>query len=162
MALLSFEKKYRVPGGTLIGRDLFDFWIGPFYVGFFGISTIFFAGLGTLMILWGAALQGVWNPWLISIEPPPLDVGLGMAKMQNGGIWQLVTFCAIGAFGSWMLREVEICRKLGIGYHIPFAFFFAILAYVSLVVVRPILMGAWAHGFPYYQYYLLQMIDMKE
>ena len=32
MALLSFEKKYRVPGGTLIGRDLFDFWVGPFYV----------------------------------------------------------------------------------------------------------------------------------
>ena len=26
MALLSFERKYRVPGGTLIGRDLFDFW----------------------------------------------------------------------------------------------------------------------------------------
>ena len=51
------------------------------------------------------------------------------------------------AFGSWMLREVEICRKLGIGYHIPFAFFFAILAYVSLVVVRPILMGAWHMDF---------------
>ena len=46
MALLSFEKKYRVPGGTLIGRDLFDFWVGPFYVGFFGVSTIFFAALG--------------------------------------------------------------------------------------------------------------------
>ena len=26
MALLSFEKKYRVRGGTLIGGDLFDFW----------------------------------------------------------------------------------------------------------------------------------------
>jgi magnesium chelatase accessory protein len=29
MALLSFEKKYRVRGGTLIGGDLFDFWVGP-------------------------------------------------------------------------------------------------------------------------------------
>ena len=54
MALLSFEKKYRVPGGTLIGRDLFDFWVGPFYVGFFGVSTIFFAALGSIMIFWGA------------------------------------------------------------------------------------------------------------
>ena len=27
--------------------------------------------------------------------------------------------CAIGAFVSWALREVEICRKLGIGYHVP-------------------------------------------
>jgi hypothetical protein len=33
MALLSFERKYRVRGGTLIGGDLFDFWVGPFYVG---------------------------------------------------------------------------------------------------------------------------------
>ena len=37
MAMLSFEKKYRVRGGTLIGGDLFDFWVGPFYVGFFGV-----------------------------------------------------------------------------------------------------------------------------
>ena len=47
MALLSFERKYRVRGGTLIGGDLFDFWVGPFYVGFFGVTTIFFAALGT-------------------------------------------------------------------------------------------------------------------
>ncbi len=39
MAMLSFEQKYRVRGGTLIGGDLFDFWIGPFFVGFFGVTT---------------------------------------------------------------------------------------------------------------------------
>ena len=50
---------------------------------------------------------------------------------------------------SWALREVEICRKLGMGYHVPFAFSFAILAYVTLVVIRPLLLGAWGHGFPY-------------
>ena len=64
-------------------------------------------------------------------------------------MWQLITVCALGAFISWALREVEICRKLGIGYHVPFAFSFAILAYFVLVVVRPVLMGAWGHGFPY-------------
>jgi len=47
------------------------------------------------------------------------------------------------------MREVEICRKLGIGYHVPVAFSVAILAYFTLVVVRPVLMGAWGHGFPY-------------
>ena len=51
MAMLSFEKKYRVRGGTLVGGDLFDFWIGPFYVGFFGVTTIFFSFLGTALIL---------------------------------------------------------------------------------------------------------------
>ena len=48
MAMLSFEKQYRVRGGTLIGGDLFDFWVGPFYVGFFGVlGTVFHpAGCG--------------------------------------------------------------------------------------------------------------------
>jgi len=42
MGMLTFEKKYRVRGGTLVGGDMFDFWIGPFYVGFFGVTTVFF------------------------------------------------------------------------------------------------------------------------
>ena len=82
MALLSFERKYRVPGGTLIGRDLFDFWVGPFYVGFFGLMTVFFASLGTLLILWGAAQQGTWNPFLISINPPDIRYGLQFAPIS--------------------------------------------------------------------------------
>jgi photosynthetic reaction center L subunit len=69
--------------------------------------------------------------------------------MAEGGLWQVITVCALGAFVSWALREVEICRKLGIGYHVPVAFGFAIFAYVTLVVIRPILLGAWGHGFPY-------------
>ena len=149
MALLSFERKYRVRGGTLIGGDLFDFWVGPFYVGFFGFTTIFFSVLGTVLIFFGAALGPTWNPWLINIAPPDLSYGLAFAPLQEGGLWQVITICAIGAFVSWMLREVEICRKLGIGYHVPFAFGVAIFAYVSLVVIRPLLLGAWGHGFPY-------------
>jgi photosynthetic reaction center L subunit len=149
MAMLSFEKKYRVRGGTLLGGDLFDFWVGPFYVGFFGVTTIFFAALGTALIAWGAALQGTGNIWRISIAPPPLSVGLGLAPLAQGGLWQLITICAIGAFVSWALRQAEIARKLGMGLHVPFAFSFAIFAYVSLVVIRPLLLGAWGNGFPY-------------
>jgi photosynthetic reaction center L subunit len=149
MALLSFERKYRVRGGTLVGGDLFDFWVGPFYVGFFGVTTVFFSVLGTAMILYGAALGPTWNPWLIDIRPPPESVGLGIAPLRDGGIWQLVTIAATGAFLSWMLREVEIARKLGIGYHVPVAFGMAIFAYITLVVIRPVWMGAWSNGFPY-------------
>ena len=68
---------------------------------------------------------------------------------RSGGLWQIITRCSGCAFISWALREVEICRKLGMGYHVPFAFSFAILAYMTLVVFRPLLMGAWGHGFPY-------------
>ncbi|MFZ8931358.1 MAG: photosynthetic reaction center subunit L [Gammaproteobacteria bacterium] len=149
MALLSFERKYRVRGGTLLGGDLFDFWVGPFYVGFFGITTLFFAGLGTALIIFGASQGDTWNLWQINIAPPDLKYGLALAPLSDGGLWQIITICAVGAFGSWLLREVEICRKLGIGFHIPFAFGVAVFAYVTLVVIRPLLMGAWGHGFPY-------------
>jgi photosynthetic reaction center L subunit len=149
MAMLNFERKYRVRGGTLLGGDLFDFWIGPFYVGFFGVLTIFFTFIGVMLIVYGAAMGPTWNLWRISINPPPAKYGLGFAPLMEGGLWQVVTICATGAFGSWALREVEICRKLGMGYHVPFAFSIAILAYVTLVIFRPILMGSWSHGFPY-------------
>ena len=122
MAMLSFEKKYRVRGGTLLGGDLFDFWVGPFYVGFFGVTTLFFSFLGTALILWGASQGPTWNLWQISIAPPDLSYGLRFAPLMEGGLWQLITVCALGAFGSWMMREVEICRKLGMGFHVPVAF----------------------------------------
>lgn len=164
MAMLNFEKKYRVKGGTLLGGDLFDFWIGPFYVGFFGVVGMFAALLGTALIFYGAAMgpflgydengavitgAQTWNPWLISINPPRIEKGLYMAPLNEGGLWIWVTVCAIIAFVCWALREVEICRKLGMGYHVPIAFGFAIFAYVTLVVFRPLFMGAWGHGFPY-------------
>ncbi|MEM9864213.1 MAG: photosynthetic reaction center subunit L, partial [Myxococcota bacterium] len=149
MGMLSFERKYRVRGGTLVGGDLFDFWVGPFYVGFFGFTTIFFTILGTALILWDASQGDTWNPWLINIQPPPIEYGLAFAPLAEGGIWQLVTICALGAFVSWALRQLEISRKLGMGYHIPIAYGVAIFAYFTLVVIRPVLLGAWGHAFPY-------------
>jgi photosynthetic reaction center L subunit len=147
--MLSFERKYRVRGGTLVGGDLFDFWVGPFYVGFFGVTTVFFSVVGTALILWGASQGTTWNVWQINIAPPDLSYGLGLAPLMEGGLWQIITLCAIGAFCSWALREVEISRKLGMGLHVPFAFAVAIFAYVTLVLMRPFLLGAWGHGFPY-------------
>ena len=148
MAMLDFEKKYRVRGGTLLGGDLFDFWIGPFYVGIFGVLSAIFAALGTVLIVYGAS-QDTFNLWQISIAPPDLSYGLALAPLEEGGLWQIITACALGAFITWALRQAEISKKLGMGYHVPVAFGFAILAYASLVVIRPLLMGAWGHGFPY-------------
>ncbi len=149
MAMMSYEEKYRVRGGTLIFGDFFDFWVGPFYVGFFGVTAVIFASFGTALILWGAALQHNWNPFTLSIDPPPLRYGLGWAPLPDGGLWQVITICALGAFSSWALRQVEIARKLGMGLHVPLGFSAAIAAYATLTVLRPLLMGAWGYGFPY-------------
>ncbi len=149
MAMLSFERKYRVRGGTLLGGNLFDFWVGAFYVGFFGVTAMFCTLLGIGLIAYSASQGPTWNLWQISIAPPDISYGLALAPLKNGGFWQWITIFAHGAFISWMLREVEICRKLGMGFHVPIAFGVAIAAYSSLVVVRPVLMGAWGHAFPY-------------
>ena len=149
MSMLSFEAKYRVKGGGLIFTEWFDFWVGPFYVGFFGVTTIFFATLGTLLIIYGAAIGPTWALFQISIDPPDLSRGLHWAPLKEGGLWQIITICALGAFISWALRQVEIARKLGMGLHVPFGFGAAILAYATLNVVRPVWLGAWGYGFPY-------------
>jgi hypothetical protein len=60
-----------------------------------------------------------------------------------------ITVCALGAFISWALRQAEIARKLGMGLHPAWAYGVAIFAYFTLVVIRPVLLGAWGHGFPY-------------
>ena len=149
MSMMSYEQKYRVRGGTLAGGDTFDFWVGPFYVGFFGVTAAIASLLGTLLIVYGAAIGPTWALFKISINPPPISYGLGFAPMREGGLWQLITMCALVSFVSWALREVEICRKLGMGLHIPIGFGAAIAAYFTLVVVRPVLLGAWGYGFPY-------------
>ena len=110
------------------------------------MTTAFFDAR-TALIFWGAAIGPTLN-WRISIAPPDLSYGLAFAPLREGGLWQLITICALGAFCSWALRQAEISRKLGMGLHVPFAFSFAILAYFALVVVRPVLMGAWGYGFP--------------
>jgi photosynthetic reaction center L subunit len=149
MAMLDFERKYRVRGGTLVGGNLFDYWVGPFYVGFFGIAAVACAALGIALMFLGAIQSPATTLWNLNIEPPDLSVGLGVAPYMEGGMWQIISLCAAGAFISWALREVEICNKLGIGYHVPIAFSVAIFAYLCLVFIRPLLMGAWGHGFPY-------------
>ena len=149
MALLSFERKYRTRGGTLIGGDLFDFWVGPFYVGFFGVLVAISAALGTMLIFAAAAAGPTLNPWLIDIQPPPIEAGLAFAPLAEGGYHQIITLCATIAFVSWALRQAEISRKLGMGYHVPIAFSFAVLAFVTLNIIRPFWMGAWGHAFPY-------------
>jgi photosynthetic reaction center L subunit len=149
MAMMTYEAKYRVRGGTLIGGELFDWWVGPFYVGFFGVTTAIFASIGTGLILYGAAMGPSWALFKITINPPPVRYGLGWAPLMDGGLWQIITICALGAFCSWALRQVEIARKLGMGLHVPAAFGAAIVAYSTLVVFRPLLLGAWGYGFPY-------------
>ena len=78
MALLTFERVIEFPVGQsseetyLISGLVLSTWV------FWG-SVAFFALLGTFLIFYGVSMGETWNPWLISIEPPDLEVGLAFA-----------------------------------------------------------------------------------
>ena len=120
MAMLSFERKYRVRGGTLIGGDLFDFWVGPFYVGFFGVTTIFFAlarhradrlRRGARADLEPLADQH--RPARPEVRPRPRAAAGGRAVADHHHLR------ASAPSSPGRCAQVEICRKLGMGYHVP-------------------------------------------
>jgi len=151
MAVLDFEDVYRKRGNTfladLLGSDPFDFWFGRFYVGIFGIVTIGAIVLGVATLFLGVALNGDGDLLRATVISPLPKYGLGWAPFREGGAWQLTVVFALVAFVSWALREVEICRKLEMGYHVPIMFSFAISAFFVLQVLRPVLLGHWSEGF---------------
>lgn len=71
MALLSFEKRYCIRRGTLIAGDLFVFWVSSVYVGFFGVTTAFFALVCFLMVTFFALVS---EPCQSFIVGQPFDV----------------------------------------------------------------------------------------
>jgi photosynthetic reaction center L subunit len=149
--MLSFESVYRKRGGTfladLLGDDPLDFWVGRFYVGLFGVISVGAAVLGTLIIILSIALIGDGDLVRVTIGAPLRQYGLGFAPFLQGGNWEWIVIFATVSFVAWALREVEICRKLNMGYHVPLMFSFAISAFVVLQIIRPLLLGCWCEGF---------------
>jgi photosynthetic reaction center L subunit len=149
--MLSFEGVYRKRGGTfladVLGDDPFDFWVGRFYVGIFGAISVGATILGILVIAFSISRLGDGDLARVTISAPLRAFGLGLAPFDHGGNWTLIVILATVAFVSWALREVEICRKLEMGYHIPIMFSFAISAWVVLQIIRPLLLGCWCEGF---------------
>jgi photosynthetic reaction center M subunit len=147
------EEFYKKPGGTLIGRlfgaDPLDFWLGRFYVGTFGAISMLFAALGTLLYLYaGMVVPRNFNIITARIDPPPLSAGLQLAGPgEQGFYWQLIVAFATIAFLGWALREIDISRKLRMGYQVPITYLAVVSSWVTLQFLRPIAMGAWGNGF---------------
>jgi photosynthetic reaction center M subunit len=147
------EEFYKRRGRTLlesvIGTDPLDFWLGRFYVGLWGILSMLFAGIGTFLYLYeGLVLHRTLNLIAAKIDPPPVSAGLRLqAPGQPGFIWQMIVICATLAFVFWALREVDISRKLQMGYEVPITYLAVVSSWVTLQILRPLAMGAWGEGF---------------
>jgi photosynthetic reaction center M subunit len=148
------EEFYKRPGGTMFGQlfgsDPLDFWIGRFYVGFWGLVSTAFAAIGTAFYLYQfMVVEGTLNILQARIDPPPLALGLQLqAPGQPGFTWQVIVICATVAFIAWGLREIDVCRKLRMGLHVPICFFAVVTSWITLQWLRPMAMGSWGNGFP--------------
>jgi photosynthetic reaction center L subunit len=151
VALLEFESAYRKPGKTffsqIFGGDPFDFWVGRFYVGFWGVVAAVAIFLGVSMLFVAVGQYGDWDLLRANIPPPTRAYGLGLAPFLQGGAWQIVVLLATVSFIAWGMREVDICRKLEMGFHVPAIFSLAVSAWLVLQIFRPLLMGCWCEGF---------------
>jgi photosynthetic reaction center M subunit/photosynthetic reaction center L subunit len=147
------EEMYKKPGGTLMhawfGADPFDFWIGRFYLGTFGVLSLLGIFFGVVFYFYQAwIIEGAYNILQARIDPPAISEGLRLVGPNEPGFfWQLIVVAATFAFLGWMMRQVDISRKLDMTYEIPIAYGAVVFSWLTLQFFRPIAMGAWGNGF---------------
>ena len=148
------EAYYKKPGGTIMhavfGADPFDFWIGRFYLGTFGVVSLIGIIFGVIFYFYQAwIVEGVFNILQARLDPPPISSGLSLVGSgEPGFFWQLIVISATIAFFGWLMRQVDIARKLDMSYEIPLAYGAVVSSWITLQILRPLAMGAWGNGFP--------------
>ena len=115
------EPEYKIKGRTtfsaLFKNDPFDFWVGPFYVGFWGFVSILGVIFGSYFYLDATVVRGPYslaqNFFAGRIDPPPAEVGLNLVSPgQPGFLWQMTVLFATIAFLGWMMRQVDISMMM--------------------------------------------------
>lgn len=131
------------------GSDPFDFWFGRFYVGAFGVMSLFGIVLGVFFYFYQAwVVEGAINILQARLDPPPISAGLSLQSPGEPGFaWQIIVLSATIAFLGWALRQVDISRKLGMSLEVPMAYFAVVSSWITLQWLRPLAMGAWGNGF---------------
>jgi len=150
------EADFRKPGKTmtarLFGTDPLDFWLGPFYVGLWGLVSIIGIIAGSTFYLVGTLFYGPYslqqNFFAGRLDPPPPEMGLALVGAgQPGFLWQMTVIFTSIAFLGWLLRQVDIGLKLEMGQHIAVSYGIVFSAWLTLQVIRPVALGRWSEGF---------------
>jgi photosynthetic reaction center M subunit len=130
--------------------------LGPLYLGYLGIASLFSGFVAIEIIglnMWASVgwspIQFVRQlPWL-ALEPPPPSNGLHIPSLQHGGWWLMAGFFLTTSILLWWLRCFRRAKALGMGTHVAWAFAAAIWLYLCLGFIRPILMGSWGEAVPF-------------
>jgi photosynthetic reaction center M subunit len=131
--------------------------IGPIYLGFLGVASLFCGFIAFEIIGLNMFASVNWNPvefvrqlpWL-SLQPPPPQYGLQiLPPLQEGGWWLMAGFFMTTSVILWFVRTYTRARALGLGTHVAWAFASAIWLMVVLGFIRPVLMGSWSEAVPF-------------
>jgi photosynthetic reaction center M subunit len=134
-----------------------DAQVGPYYIGWTGIASLFFGFIAIEIIGLNMMAQVNWSPiefmrqlpWL-ALEPPLPQHGLTvLPPLTEGGWWLIAGFFLTASILLWWVRVYVRARMLGMGTHVAWAFASAIFLYLSLGFIRPLLMGSWSEGVPF-------------
>uniref|UniRef100_E6VJJ7 Reaction center protein M chain n=1 Tax=Rhodopseudomonas palustris (strain DX-1) TaxID=652103 RepID=E6VJJ7_RHOPX len=133
-----------------------DAQIGPVYLGFTGVCSLL-CGFVAIEIIGLNMLASVdWSPieflrqfcWL-ALEPPKPEYGLSIPPLKEGGWWLIAGFFLTVSILLWWVRTYRRARALGMGTHIAWAFASAILLYLAIGFIQPLLMGSWSEAPPF-------------
>jgi photosynthetic reaction center M subunit len=133
-----------------------DAQLGPVYLGWLGLASLM-CGFVAIEIIGLNMLASVnWSPiefvrrlpWL-ALEPPKPEYGLSIPPLADGGWWLMAGFFLTTSILLWWARVYVRARALGMGTHVAWAFASAILLYLSLGFIRPLLMGSWSEAVPF-------------
>lgn len=135
----------------------FDGQFGPFYLGFWGLFSFFTAGAFTFIWLMTMLAQVSFNPLafvkyfvVLQLDPPPPAYGLRFPPLDQGGWWLIATFFLTLSILAWEIRIWERARALGLRPYLAYGFTGAIVLYLVIYIIRPMIMQDWseapAHG----------------
>ena len=131
--------------------------VGPFYLGWAGIFSILFGVTAFEIIGLNFAAANGWNPMRFakgiiwdSVDPPSAENGLKLfPPLLHGGWWLIAGFCLTVSVLLWWVRLYRRSKALGMGVHVSLAFACAIFLYLSLGIIRPVLMGDFSEAPPF-------------
>ncbi len=133
-----------------------DAQVGPIYLGLTGVASIIFGFIAIEIIGLNMMASVNWSPaqfvkqifWL-GLEPPAPANGLHIPPLNEGGWWLAAGLFLTLSILLWWARTYLRARQLGLGTHIPWAFASAIFLYLSIGIIRPVLMGSFGEAPPF-------------
>ena len=130
--------------------------LGPIYLGSFGVISLATGTIWFLMVGAHFWAQAGYNPvvfmrdlFYFSMEPPPIDYGLSMPPLREGGMRLIASFFLLVSVMTWWARSYVLASQQKMGKHVFWAFGAAIWLFLVLGLIRPILMGSWSEAVPY-------------